>query len=131
VLVTWILNFLSVESHLAALLSTTMENILYSFYQDTEITVWDLKLSRRHDVIKFSRAISLVRILEKHDVSGTISVPIIRWNRWSVLPDNGDRDSSRNVVLVKYPDAADSPRRRNYCTFSCRRSNRIILHFNC
>jgi hypothetical protein len=32
-----------------------------------------------------------------------------------VSPD-GDRDSSRNVVLFKYPDAADSPR-RFYCNF--------------
>jgi hypothetical protein len=34
-------------------------------------------------------------MLEEHDVS----------------PDDGDKDSSRNVLLFKYPDAADNPRR--------------------
>jgi hypothetical protein len=67
-------------------------------------------LWRRHDVIKSSRAISRVRILEKHTKMSTRAL--------SLSPDDGDRDSSRNVVLFKYLDAADSPRRFYYiCDF--------------
>jgi hypothetical protein len=36
---------------------------------------WDLKLSRWHDVIKSSRAVSCVNSLKKHNVSGNHSVP--------------------------------------------------------
>jgi hypothetical protein len=64
-------------------------------------------------VINFSRDISRVRILKKHVVSGNIC-PHQQVKSIPVSPDDGDRDSSRNVVFFKYPHAADSPRRFYY-----------------
>jgi hypothetical protein len=70
---------------------------------------------KKRNEIKSSRAISRVRILEKHDVSGTISVPSSDEQQGiSVSLDDGDRDSFRNVVIFEYPGAADSPRRSDY-----------------
>jgi hypothetical protein len=40
--------------------------------------IYDLKLSRRHELIKYSRALSRVNKLKLADVSGTISDPILR-----------------------------------------------------
>jgi hypothetical protein len=71
--------------------------------------------------IKSSRAHSRVNWLQvQTDVSGTISVPIIRvvmssqswWWGCHHNPDDGDRDSSRNVGSYLQPiDAAVCPRR--------------------
>jgi hypothetical protein len=56
-------------------------------------------------VIKSSRAISRVRILKNHNVSGTISVPIIRWNRYRLIPREDfitscSRESSKSFTRV-------------------------------
>jgi hypothetical protein len=44
----------------------------------TTLLEYDLKLSRRQELIKSSRVISRVNKLKLADVSGTISVPILR-----------------------------------------------------
>jgi hypothetical protein len=45
---------------------------------ESYLELYDLKLSRRHELIKPSLAISRVNKLKLVDVSGMISVPIIR-----------------------------------------------------
>jgi hypothetical protein len=71
--------------------------------------LWDLKLSRRHDAINSSRAVSRVNSLRKHNVLGNLSIPIIRWHWYALLPISVCIYTSRagSVVVARSCDWAN------------------------